>query len=146
MANGVLNMDGKEITAFRERCGISQEKMAADLGVSQSRISEYEKDKRPIPLYFEKHFTLYTRLSTFTGRRAYDGIEDEFENATNIIKKARTRQDIEQAIGAMLVRGIEGKRWRSFMELTRLIERYRKLLRLAAKKVREIERRDRWAD
>ena len=132
-------MDGKEILEFRKLHKLTQKIVANDLGVSQSKISAYEQGERPVPMYFEKHFTLYKRLSTFTSKRVYDNIDDEFSRTIGIITKAGTRAEIEQSIGAMLIRGMEGKRWRGFIGLTKLIERYRKLLRFAIKRVKEIE-------
>lgn len=136
-------MKGKEIHNFRVLHNITQKKLARDLGVSQSKISAFEQDLRKIPLYFEKHFKLYKKLSSFTSKRKYDNFEYEYGAAMKKIADAKTRMDIENAIGALLVRGMEGRRWRSFTSLTKIIDRYRKILRFAVRKARAIERRTR---
>jgi transcriptional regulator with XRE-family HTH domain len=47
---------GRELKRYRKAQGLKQGKMASELGVQQSKLSEYESGKRPIPLYIEKSF------------------------------------------------------------------------------------------
>lgn len=48
-------MKGKELKEFRREQGWTQAQLADQLGVKQSKVSEWESSKRPIPLYIIRH-------------------------------------------------------------------------------------------
>ncbi len=54
-----LERGGKMLKGLRQRAGLTQKEVAAAIGVPQSHISEYEKNKRAIPY---KHAEPLARL------------------------------------------------------------------------------------
>lgn len=48
-------MTATELRALRERLGLTQAALAARLGTAQGRVSDWENERRPIPLHAEAH-------------------------------------------------------------------------------------------
>jgi transcriptional regulator with XRE-family HTH domain len=130
---------GKDIFRLRQRLKMTQVELANALRISQARVSEYERGKRGMPGYIEKTFRDFAEIANFNADSEFGGKMEDFDIAEKAIEKAKNRREINEAVGDLLLKGYEKRRWKSYREIPILIRIYLKIFKKAGKRLKEIE-------
>ncbi len=97
---------GKRIRYYREQAGLSQKQLAQAIGVSNSRVSNWEQGtNRPdADILATLCVTLKVSPSLLLGIRL--SVDELSEQELNVIKAYRSKPELQQAVNILL--GIDG--------------------------------------
>lgn len=95
---GVVRMIGKRIKYLRDERHLSQEKLAAALGVSRMTVNNYENEKRAPDIDFARHIADYFGVTVefLMGRTEYRYKRDEKVSLARAEKLFRTMERLPQ--------------------------------------------------
>ena len=92
-----MSLFSEKLMQLRRQCGISQERLATDLGLVKSTISMYEKDKRKPSFEVLKSLSDYFHVSTEELMRGEDcSCSDTDEEVLSLFRRLSVEQKEEE--------------------------------------------------